>query len=84
MTSRKFGTEAFIFLLTCLLVAVFVVFVLVADERKWFNDWSPAWRDAATWLLIAGWFLASRTLLRKVRGILERKDLEATASATKN
>jgi hypothetical protein len=84
MTSRKFGTEAFIFLLSCLLVAVFVIFVLIADERKWFRDWNPTWREAALWGQIAAWFLTSRALLRKVRRILERKDLEAADGAPKN
>lgn len=83
MTSRKIGTEAFLFALTCALVAPVVIIALVADGWKWLHDWSEGWRDAAIWALIVGWFLASRTLLRKIRSILERKNLEAAASPTK-
>jgi len=81
MSSRKFATEAFVFALTCVLVGALVIFILVADDRRWFNSLEQARREAATWFILAGWWFSSKFLLVRVRRALERRDREDELAA---
>jgi hypothetical protein len=71
---QRFGIEAIVFLLTCVLVGLLVAFILVADRMHWGRYWGEIWSEAANWSVLLAWWFSSKALLIKTRLLLQAGD----------